>query len=123
MRQSSGIIILGHGSKKVEWKRPFLKLESKINQKGGGLIAKSAFMEKSEPTLLQSVKTIVEADIEKILIVPIFIAAGSHVFDDFPKLAQKLEQTYPKITFTWTPPIGEWDSLLDAMVDIIIKQV
>ena len=53
----------------------------------------------------------------RIVVVPIFMAAGSHVKKDLPRLAADAMDRHPGLLIELAAPVGEVDSVLAAMAD------
>jgi sirohydrochlorin ferrochelatase len=112
------LIILGHGSRSKEAVETFNMTVSAIEKKSHFDIVKGAHMELAEPSLDDTVASIVEQGILQIIIAPFFLYAGMHIKKDIPEMIAALSQTYPGIDFRFARPIG----FEPVLADIILKR-
>jgi sirohydrochlorin cobaltochelatase len=57
----------------------------------------------------------------EIVVVPIFMAAGSHVKKDLPRLAADAMDRHPGLAIELAAPVGEVESVLAAMADYAMR--
>lgn len=77
-----------------------------------------AYLELSEPTLAQGVKSVVEAGASRITVVPMFLGTGKHAREDLPLLVQELHALHPNVAFHVQPAIGEDPRMTALMASI-----
>ncbi len=85
-----GILLLNHGSRSERWKEPLLELEERVSEKileieGVGGI-ETAFMEHARPSIADGLKAFDSAGCSDIVVIPIFLTVGTHMFDDIPTI-------------------------------------
>jgi sirohydrochlorin cobaltochelatase len=85
-----------------------------------------AFLELMRPTLDEAVDVLAElaefAAGGEIVIVPVFIAAGSHLKRDLPQQAAAAMDRYPNLTIRIAPPIGDSPAVIAAIAEFALQQ-
>ena len=112
-----GILLFGHGARNPDWARPFERIEAAIRQRAPQTPVHCGFLELMRPTFDEAVDALVAAGVCQISVVPIFMAAGSHIKKDLPQMAASAMDRHPAIEITLAPPVGESDAVLGTMAD------
>lgn len=121
--KSIGVLLLNHGSRSERWRSNLLDLEENIS---GKILAiegidgvRTAFMEHAEPSIADALETFDRDQYRHIVIIPIFLTIGTHMFDDIPTIIGKkenpaslekmklenIERYVPKATTHLAPPL------------------
>lgn len=119
---SSAIILFAHGSRDPTWAAPFERLRALVAQRQPQALVMLAYLESMQPSLDDAVAQAAAQGTQEALIVPLFLAAGSHLKSDLPRMVAQLEARFPGLTLRVLPPIGENEMLLQAMADWIAAQ-
>ena len=114
---SKGILLFGHGARNPEWAAPFTAIRAEILARSPDALVESGFLELMRPTFAEAVDLLVERGATEIAVVPIFMAAGSHINKDLPQLAATSMDQHPGLTINLAPPVGAAPSVLGAMAD------
>ena len=80
----------------------------------------AAFLEFMAPTLRDCAETLVHEGFERIVVVPMFMAQGGHLKRDVPLLLDELRVLHPHIRFELPCPVGEAESIVQAMAQHVI---
>lgn len=83
--KETGILIVGHGSKLPYNKEVVTELADKLNEKIDNVV-ESGFMELVLPNIPQQVDKLKNQGMEKIIVVPAFLAHGVHTKVDIPTI-------------------------------------
>jgi sirohydrochlorin ferrochelatase len=114
------LLLVAHGSRRTESNDAVQQLVSKLKLKsadsGFDDIA-YAFLELTQPSIADGVKTLVDAGSTQIVVMPYFLAPGVHVVDDLPELIDEAREVYPSVSFAVTPHLGE----VDGMISLILQ--
>lgn len=105
--KTTGIIILGHGSRVKKTNATIVRVIKEIKAKSNIKIIEPSYLQLAGPDLRTSVKKIVEKGCKKIIIVPFFLFAGNHVGRDIPREIKKLSGIYPGVKFIYAKNIGD----------------
>jgi sirohydrochlorin cobaltochelatase len=116
---SRGIVLFAHGSRDSGWSKPFEALASSIKARTPDAEVVIAFLETMEPSLEDAVHVLTRKGISVIRVVPVFLAAGSHVREDLPKLLARVRASHPGVDISADPPIGEAPAIIEAIAAFI----
>lgn len=112
-----GILLYGHGARNPEWAQPFHRIRDAIKARDPRALVEPGFLELMRPTFDEGVACLVEQGATRIMVVPIFMAAGSHVRKDLPRLAADAMERHPGLAIELAAPVGEAESVLAAMAE------
>lgn len=121
----TGILLVGHGSKKEYNKSLITKTAELIAQKHPDYIVKCGFMEFNEPSIKESLDSFKKEDINSIAVVPLFLARGVHIDEDIPEIlglaSGQKRGLFPlpnkEIPLVYADPIGPNPLLADLMME------
>ncbi|MDZ4253937.1 MAG: CbiX/SirB N-terminal domain-containing protein [Sulfuritalea sp.] len=111
------ILLYGHGARNPEWAEPFHRIRAAIKSRDPGALVEPGFLELMRPSFDEGVACLVDQGATEIVVVPIFMAAGSHVKKDLPQLAANAMDRHPGLVIELAAPVGEVESVLAAMAD------
>jgi sirohydrochlorin ferrochelatase len=115
------LIIAAHGSRKPESNSEVVELAVKLSRKAGSFfdIIEYAFLQFAQPLLENKIQDLAAKGVKQIIIFPLFIAAGSHVIKDIPKIVEKAEKDYSQMDIKISTHLGK----IKAIDEIILKEV
>jgi sirohydrochlorin cobaltochelatase len=114
---TKAILLFGHGARNPEWAAPFTAIRAEILLRSPGALVESGFLELMRPTFAEAVDLLVGQGAREITVVPIFMAAGSHINKDLPQLAAISMDQHTGLAITLAPPVGAAPAVLGAMAD------
>ena len=87
LSNNTGVILVSHGSTLPYAEEVFVEIKDKFIKKTG-LAAEIGYMKVSEPTIAGAVEILKDEvdDLDKIIVVPVFVAHGLHTKRDIPAL-------------------------------------
>lgn len=109
------VVLFGHGARNAEWAEPFHRIRDAMQAMAPTVRVELGFLELMRPTLDEAIDTLVAAGADQIDVVPIFMAAGSHVRKDLPQIAASAMDRHPGVTISLAPPVGEARPVIAAM--------
>ena len=112
-----GILLFGHGARNPEWAQPFHRIRDAILAREPDALVEPGFLELMRPTFDEGVDCLVRQGATEIVVVPIFMAAGSHIKKDLPQLAASAMDRHAGLTIELAAPVGEAATVLAAMAD------
>ena len=115
--KKKGIIVLAHGSRAEKADSVLSSLVDKFSSEVDCEYVERAAMELTEPTLADKVEEMAGREVEKIIVLPLFLFPGIHVQEDIPAMMEKLEENYPQIEFKLGEIVGDDDKLVDILKD------
>ena len=116
-----GILLFGHGARNPEWARPFHRIRDAILAREPETLVEPGFLELSRPSFDESVDCLVRQGATEIAVVPIFMAAGSHVRKDLPRMAGDAMDRHAGLMISLVEPVGEAAPVLEAMADYALS--
>ncbi len=114
------IILFAHGARDPAWAEPLRRMREAILALDPGARVELAFLELMRPTLDEAVAAL--ADAGEIVIVPAFVAAGSHLKRDLPRLAAAAMDRHPGLEIRIAPPLGDSDGVIEAIAAFALRQ-
>jgi len=114
-------ILLAHGSRDPQWREPFEILLDKCKKSSPKYIFCLCYLELCSPTIIETVKELIEnnSEITSINIHPIFLSAGVHVKKDIHSIVTELKSIHPKIKFMLNDVVGENILVTNALHKVI----
>lgn len=121
----TGILLVGHGSKKEYNKSLITRTADIIAEKHPDYIVRCGFMEFNEPSIKDSLDMFKNDDINSIAVVPLFLARGVHIDEDIPGIlglasGQKrglFALANKEVPLVYADPIGPNPLLADLMME------
>lgn len=101
------LILFAHGSKDPRWRAPFLELLEHLRRHEGEKAVSLAFMEFAPPTLVDVAKEAAQLGVERIRLLPLFLAGGAHVARDIPEQVGWVMEALPDMQVDVLPAVGE----------------
>lgn len=115
------IVLFAHGSSEPRWAEPFEALQNRLSERLPGVTVRLAFLERMPPGLGEVVEDLAKQGVKAIDVAPVFLALGSHLREDLPRLIQSASAAQG-VTIRVLPAIGEISTLLDAIADAYVTQ-
>ena len=106
------LVLFAHGSSDPVWQETFQKMARDLNTELGGRHVALAFMERAEPTLLQTIGEAAADGVRSIRVLPMFFSAGGHVSRDIPRLIEEARSGFPQLEIEILSPVGEFPSFV-----------
>lgn len=116
---NSKIVLLAHGSRDPRWRMPFEVLISDLKHELGQEKVELAYMEFCSPSLEDVVYQSYKDGYTKLNFLPMFMASGSHLRNDVPKILEKLKEGKRDLTLSLLSPIGEHELMVKAISGIV----
>lgn len=115
-----GLILFAHGSRDSQWRQPFEAMLERL-QKDSDQVCTLAFLEYMEPSLAEAIDLFAMQGVQKITVVPVFLAVGSHVRKDLPMLLEQARQKHPALRIQSSTAIGEQPEIQAAIAQFALK--
>ncbi len=114
------IVLFAHGSRDPLWHKPLQAVAAHMAASAPDTTVACAYLELSTPDLPTTAQTLIDAGVQAIAIVPMFLGVGKHAREDLPKLVQALRQQYPQTQFHLQPAVGEDPRLVHVLAEIAL---
>ena len=121
----TGFLLVGHGSKKPYNKELIETTADLVAEKEDRFLVKSGFMSINTPTVQDKLEEFRSEDIEKLVVVPLFLAKGIHILVDIPGILGLAEGSNTgtfalangtEVPLLYAQPIGSDPMLADLMI-------
>ncbi|HVW52930.1 MAG TPA: CbiX/SirB N-terminal domain-containing protein [Trinickia sp.] len=120
---SRGIVLFGHGARDARWAEPFARLADKLRVLAGpGTAVSLAFLELMTPDLPTAVADQAAQGCSAITVIPVFFGQGGHVRRDLPSIVDACRAAHPGVRIHLAGPVGEDDTVLDALAAYCLRQ-
>jgi sirohydrochlorin ferrochelatase len=117
----TAVIILGHGSRGKNADTAIRAVVDGIKKAGEFAVVEHAFLQYVPPTPQEVIERCVGQTADRIVIVPFFLQAGTHVTRDIPKLIEKARKQNPEIEIMVTDYVGA-HPLMAKVVEELVKK-
>jgi sirohydrochlorin cobaltochelatase len=117
----NAIILFGHGSRDALWHLPIQAVAQRVRATSPSTKVTCAYLELTEPSLATSAADLIDAGVNHITILPMFLGVGRHAREDLPALITELKQNHPSVEFNVQPAVGENPSVLDLLAQIALS--
>lgn len=115
------IILFAHGSRDPLWHQPIQAVAQRIYALAPQSLVRCAYLELTEPNLLQVASELALLGATSLCVVPLFLGVGKHAREDLPLLIQQVKDAHPSMDVTCQRAVGEQDRLIDLLADIALK--
>ena len=114
-----GVLILAHGSRVKATKDTINEVVDMVREKMGDMPIVISYMEFCEENIEHGIKTLVEAGVDHIKVVPYFLFEGIHIREDIPNELAEIMKDYDGVTLEMGHTLGADERLADILVDRI----
>lgn len=115
-------MLFAHGARDPAWALPFEKMAARIRGNRPGLRVELAFLESMQPTLASVASSLAAQGVDRITLVPLFLAQGGHLREDLPRLIEGVRRELPMLKIDVTTAIGDSAELTNAIADWALAQ-
>jgi sirohydrochlorin cobaltochelatase len=113
-----GLVLFAHGSRDPEWARPFERIRAALVAARPDCAVRLAYLDHMTPTLPEALAELNSISVSRVQVVPLFFGIGGHLKEDLPRL---VAEAPPTMQISVTPPIGEQQSVIDAIAGAIAR--
>lgn len=117
------LLIIAHGSRRKESNDEVRRLAKRISNNAGPAFdhVECAFLEISSPQVDSAVADLVEDGATEIKVFPHFLAAGTHVVNDIPRMIEEEKENFPNVHFEVLPHLGALQGISTLIINQIYK--
>lgn len=110
-----GVVVVDHGSRKVESNRLLEDVAAAFAKTAPRLIVEPAHMELAEPSIATAFANCVRRGARLVVVFPYFLGPGRHWNEDIPRLSAQAASGHPGVRHLVTAPLGLHELLLQVM--------
>lgn len=115
------IILFAHGSRDPLWHAPIKAVAARVKEINPLVEVRCAYLELTEPSLLQVAKELEDQGCKQIHITPLFLGVGKHAREDLPLLIEQLRVAHPSIEISCAPSVGEDPRVIDLLAQVSLS--
>src|SRR6266404_4965794 len=116
---SSGVLVVGHGSRREEANHDVREAARRIGERGGLRLVEAAFLEIEHPNIAEGFKRLVERGACNVTVHPYFLSPGRHTRGDLPREVREAAQCYPGVSYQITEPLSAHPLVIEASLERI----
>ncbi len=114
------LVLFAHGARAASWAEPFERLRALTESRMPDTIVRLAFLELMAPQLPALVAELVQAGVDTLTVVPVFLGQGGHVLRDLPLMIGQLRLDHPALAIHVVGAVGEDPTVMQAMSDYCV---
>lgn len=118
-KSSTGILVVGHGSRRDEANEDVRKVAHRIGERGPFSLVQAAFLEIEHPNVAEGFTRLVEQGAREVIVHPYFLSPGRHTRGDLPCEVSEIAQRYPSVCYHITEPLAAHPLVIEAAVERI----
>ncbi len=115
--EKTALLVMVHGSPRPESNRDMFRVVEGIRERRLFHFVTVGFMELNGPSIPEAIEECVNSGARKVIAVPYFLHAGTHVADDLPGLLEAAAQQFPQVTFLMGDYLGHDAHIADVVRD------
>lgn len=116
---TSGILVVGHGSRRQEANDDIREAARRIGMRGAFTLVEAAFLEIERPNIADGFKQLVERGARNVIVHPYFLSPGRHTRGDLPREVHDAARHFPGVCYQITEPLSAHPLVIDAAVERI----
>ncbi|MFM9961258.1 MAG: sirohydrochlorin chelatase [Planctomycetaceae bacterium] len=113
----TAVLLIAHGSRLATANADLLQLAEQLRSRIPGHLIETAYLELAEPTIPQGAERCVTLGASRVLLLPYFLSAGTHVTEDLRRFRAQFTERWPSVRFDLCPPLGLHPLMLDIVCD------
>jgi uroporphyrin-III C-methyltransferase len=115
----TGILVVGHGSRRREANDDVRAAAHAIAEHGGFQLVEPAFLEIEHPNIRESFARLVERGAREVVVHPYFLSPGRHTRGDVPVEVQAAAAEHPGVSFRISEPLSGHSLVISASIERI----
>jgi uroporphyrin-III C-methyltransferase len=119
----SGVLVVGHGSRREEANRDVRNVARLIGERGAFQLVEAAFLEIEQPDISEGFKRLVELGAHSITVHPYFLSPGRHTRGDLPRAVGAVAKCFPGVTYRITEPLSAHPLVIEASIERILETI
>jgi sirohydrochlorin ferrochelatase len=106
------LLVVAHGSRRAQSNQEVIELAAQMATSLPQFQAvEAAFLELVEPSISQKITQCYQQGIHSMVIYPHFLAAGTHVVNDLPRIIEEAKQQHSGLEIKLLPHLGGFSGL------------
>lgn len=114
---SSGILLVGHGTRDEAGAAEFDLLTERLRQQVGDQSVEGCFLELRPPTIADAWRRLIEAGVREVHVAPLLLFSAGHAKQDIPSAIARNAAETPGISFDFARPLSRHPLLMEVAVE------
>jgi sirohydrochlorin ferrochelatase len=110
------LLLIAHGSRHAGANADLLHVAAALEARGYGVV-QASFLELAEPGIDDGGALCVGRGAVRVVMLPYFLSAGTHVREDLTAARDRLTGRFPGVDFRLAEPLGRHPLLIDVVAD------
>lgn len=119
----SGVLVVGHGSRREEANEDVREAARRIGERGGFSLVEAAFLEIEHPNVSEGFKCLVKRGARSITVHPYFLSPGRHTRGDLPREVSAVAERFPSVSYRITEPLSAHPLVIEASFERIREAI
>ena len=115
----TGILIVGHGSRRAEANEDVRQAARSIGERGGFALVQPAFLEIEHPCVAEGFTRLVSQGALEVIVHPYFLSPGRHTRGDLPREVSEVAARHPEVGYRITEPLSAHPLVIEASIERI----
>ncbi len=114
------LLLLAHGSRREQSNTEIAQVAETLAARVQAQFetTRHAFLELAEPPVAEVIDQMIGDGASEIVILPYFLSAGRHVYEDIPAIIEEKQNQHAGIKFTVVPYLGEAPDVIDVLANL-----
>ena len=118
-----GIVLFAHGARDPQWAHPFQQILNRVRSNRPECPIELAYLESMSPSLEEAIDSLAEQGAAAITVFPLFMAQGSHLREDLPRIVAEIRASRPHVPIALESAVGDVPEILEAIAGWILSRV
>ncbi len=110
----TALLLIAHGSRQPEANADLHHVAGELRRRGWEIVVAS-YLELADPDIVGGGRACVAAGAERVLLLPYFLSAGTHVRRDLTAARDALAAEFPAVSFLLAEPLGRHPLMIDVV--------
>jgi uroporphyrin-III C-methyltransferase len=115
----TGILIVGHGSRRAEANDDVRQAARSIGERGGFALVEPAFLEIEHPRVAEGFTRLVAQGTREVIVHPYFLSPGRHTRGDLPREVSEVAARHPDVGYHITESLSAHPLVIEASIERI----
>jgi sirohydrochlorin ferrochelatase len=112
----TALLLIAHGSRQDEANADLYHVVAEMRRRAEYAVVEASFLELAEPSIGEGAARCVAAGAARVVLLPYFLSAGTHVRRDLAEARQRLAAMFPQVDFRLAEPLGPHPLLIEVVV-------
>ena len=115
------LILIAHGSRDGRWRSSVERVVESLQDGLGRNAVRLAYMEHTPPTLMDLATEAARSGLERVQVLPLFLAEEGHVERDIVPLVDEVRRAWSEMDVELLEPMGQHPEFLEALGRIAVR--